>query len=141
MTKIVSLKAPGFHQKSSLVNKLAKSPRGVGLFFFCLAEINKWKKAPPPWGFSRDTPVVPVISQQFSRHSRQQKCLCRTYHQLFVGTPGSDNSRYFSTISRHSRQGTAWKFSLIYRHSKQRWCQRNPNKFRALQSPDRGTAW
>ena len=50
------VEAPGFHQKYELVNKLAKSPRGWG-FFFCLAEKNKWKKAPPPWGFSRDTPV------------------------------------------------------------------------------------
>ena len=50
------LKVPGVDNKKIFRCKLAKSPRGWG-FFLCLAEKIKWKKAPPPWGFSRDTPV------------------------------------------------------------------------------------
>ena len=51
------LHARSFHKKSSLDNKLAKSPMGVGFFFFAWLKKISGKKPHPPWHFSRDTPV------------------------------------------------------------------------------------
>ena len=60
----VVFKVPGMNKNPHyLGNKLAKSPRGVGIFFCCcLADKNKWKKNLAPWGFSQDTPVVRTLS-------------------------------------------------------------------------------
>ena len=49
--------------------KTHEKPQGGGVFFWARLSWNMWKKTPPPWGFSRKTPVV-LHEGAFRGHDR-----------------------------------------------------------------------